>query len=141
MQLTKTNRAYFNVAKSVSELSDFPRIKIGCCAVYKHKVISTGYNTVRSSPLQKKYNKYRFYEDLPGSNHGSHAELSCLKPLIDRDDIDFNKVQLYIWRKLGNGKLGMAKPCESCMQLIKQLGIKHLYYTTYDGYANEEIIY
>ena len=76
MNLTKSDRAYFNIAKEMSKLSDFPRVQIGACAVYKHKVISTGCNSQRTSPLQKKYNKYRFSVDTP---HTCHAETNCLK--------------------------------------------------------------
>ena len=94
VEFTKKDRAYFNIAKDVSALSDFPRIKIGCCAVYKHKVISTGFNTQRTSPLQKKYNKYRFTID---TNHTCHAEISCLKPLIGRKDIDW---RIYFGKKI-----------------------------------------
>ena len=59
VELTKKNKTYFNIAKEVSYLSDFPRVQIGACAVYKHKVISTGCNSQRTSPLQKKYNQTR----------------------------------------------------------------------------------
>lgn len=29
--------------------------------------------------------------------------------------------------------------CPSCMAAIKDLGIRHIYYTTNDGYAYEEV--
>lgn len=138
VQLRKSDRVYFNVAKSVSELSDFPRIKIGCCSVYKHKVISTGFNTQRTDPMQKKYNRYRFTED---TKHTCHAELSCLKPLIGRKDIDFKNVDLYIYRSYKNGELALSRPCPSCMKLITELGIKNIYYTNFGGFSHEEIIF
>lgn len=134
---TKRDKAYFNIAKEVSKLSDFPRVQIGACAVYKHKVISTGCNSQRTSPLQKKYNKYRFTVETP---HTCHAETSCLKPLIGRKDIDFKNVELYIYREYKNGQLGTARPCESCMRLISELGIKHIYYTNSGGFSHEEIL-
>ena len=137
VQLTKKDKAYFNVAKEVSKLSDFPRVQIGACAVYKHKVISTGYNSQRTSPLQKKYNQYRFTVETP---HTCHAETSCLKPLIGRKDVDFKNVDLYIYREYKNGELSLARPCASCMKLITELGIRNIYYTNLGGFSHEEIL-
>ena len=34
---------------------------------------------------------------------------------------------------------GMARPCASCMQAIKDLGIREIYYTTNDGYSYEKL--
>lgn len=142
MELSKKDKAYFNIAKEVSTLSDFPRVQIGCCAVYQHKVISTGFNTKRTEPIQKKYNKYRgFMKNASETPHMCHAEISCLKSLINRNDIDFNRVHLYIWRKYGKESVGLSRPCEGCMQLIKQLGIKNIHYTNYGGYSHEVIVY
>lgn len=138
MNLTKKDKTYFNIAKEVSILSNFPRIKIGCCAVYKHKVISTGCNSLRTSPLQKKYNKYRFTVD---TNHTCHAETSCLKPLINRRDIEFKNVDLYIYRAYQNNELALSRPCPSCMKLISELGIRNIYYTGNKSYISEEIVY
>ena len=140
MKLTKKDRTYFNVAKEVSKLSDFPRIKIGACAVYKHKVISTGFNSQRTSPLQKKYNKYRFYEESSKSRHTCHAELSCLKPLIGRKDIDFKHVSIYVYREYQDGTLALSRPCSSCLKLITRLGIRDIYYTNNDGFSHEKIL-
>lgn len=137
MELAKKDKAYFNIAKEVSELSDFPRIKIGCCAVHKHQVISTGFNTQRTAPIQKKYNQYRFSDD---TKHSCHAEISCLKSLIGRKDIDFKNVTLYIYRVHKNGELALSRPCPSCMKLITDLGIKHIYYTNSGGFSHEEIL-
>ena len=141
MHLSKKDKVYFNVAKEVSKLSDFPRVHIGACAVYKHKVISTGFNTTKTSPLQKKYNKYRFDENIPGSTHTCHSELSCLKPLIGRKDIDFENVSLYIYREHKNHNLALARPCPSCMALIRDLGIKNIHYTGSGSYVSERLVY
>lgn len=137
VELTKKDRTYFNIAKEVSKLSDFPKVQIGSCAVYKHKVISTGYNSQRTNPLQKKYNKYRFSVETP---HTCHSEIACLKPLISRKDIDFKNVELYIYREYKNGETALARPCKSCMKLITELGIRNIYYTTYGGFSREIIL-
>lgn len=138
MELSKSHRAYFKAAKAISELSDFPRVKIGCCAVYKHKIVSSGCNSTKTNPTQKRLNVYRFSVDTP---HTIHAELSCLLSLISRKDIDFSDVSLYIYRESKSGDLALARPCASCEALIRSLGIRDIYYTGNKSYINEEIIY
>ena len=138
VELSKSHRAYFKAAKAMAELSDFPRVQIGCCAVYKHKIISSGCNSLKTNPTQKRLNIYRFSVDTP---HTVHAELACLLPLINRKDIDFSNVSLYIYREFKNQTPAISRPCPSCMALIRQLGIRKLYYTGDSSYINEEIIY
>ena len=138
MELSKSHRAYFKAAKAISELSDFPRVKIGCCAVYKHKIISSGCNSTKTNPTQKRLNIHRFSADTPAT---IHAELSCLLPLINRKDIDFSNISLYIYREFKSGELALSKPCASCEALIRSLGIRNIYYTGNHSYISEEIIY
>jgi deoxycytidylate deaminase len=138
MNLTKSHKAYFKAAKAISELSDFPRVKIGCCAVYKHKIISSGCNSIKTNPTQKRLNIHRFSVDTP---HTIHAELACLLPLINREDIDFRDVSLYVYREYKNGCTALSKPCPSCMAFIRELGIRKLYYSGDNSYINEELIY
>ena len=57
--------------------------------------------------------------------------------MLRQRDIDFSKVEIYTHRRRANGSLSMARPCPSCMALIKDLGIKKIWYTTEDGYACE----
>lgn len=138
MHLSKSHRAYFKAAKAIAELSDFPRVKIGCCAVYKHKIISSGCNSLKTNPTQKRLNIYRFDAETPAT---LHSELACLLPLINRKDINFSDMSLYIYREYKNGSPALSRPCPSCMALIRQLGIKKIYYTGYNSYINEELIY
>ena len=137
MKLTKSHRAYFKAAKVISELSDFPKVKIGCCAVYKHKIISSGCNSIKTNPAQKRLNIYRFDAETPAT---IHAEISCLLPLINRKDINFRDVSLYVYREYKSGELALARPCPSCMKLITELGIRHIYYTNLSGFSHEEIL-
>ena len=126
---------YFKLAKNVSELSDFKRYQLGCVCIYKNKVLSVGFNSNKTHPIQAKYNKERFTEDTP---HKRHAEVHALSSLID-SDVDFSKIDIYVFRCFKNGQLAMARPCKSCMKLIQDLGIKRIHYTTENGYATEYI--
>lgn len=139
MELTKKHKAYFKAAKAMSELSEYKRARLGCVAVYGHRIISTGFNSKKTNPIQKKYNSCRF--DGDAGEHTLHAEIKCLFPLLNNKDIDFNRVTLYIYRQHKNGTLAMAKPCPSCMSLIKDLGIRDIYYTGEGSYVHEEFIY
>lgn len=138
MNLTKSHKAYFKAAKAMRDLSDYKKYQIGCVAIYKHKIISSGCNTNKTNPLQKHFNSYRFNAETPAT---AHAELLCLLPLMNRKDIDFSNISLYIYRELKSGKPALAKPCASCEAFIRSLGIKHIYYTGNNSYIHEELIY
>ena len=135
--MTRRRLAFFNAARAVSKLSDFPRVAVGSVAVYKHRIISSGCNSRKTDTLQKKYNIYRFVEDTPAS---IHSEIACLKPLVGRKDIDFRYVDLYVYRENKNGTPMLAHPCESCFNLIRDLGIRNIYYTNNGGYSHENIL-
>ena len=133
--MTKTQMSFFRMAKNASELSDFPRIKIGAIVVNKHRVVSSGCNSfTKRHRLQVKYNRERFDEPSDGC---VHAEMSALIPLVNKEDL--SRASIYVYRQLKDGSLGMCRPCKACMALIKNLGIRKVYYTTYDGYAEEYI--
>lgn len=132
--MTKTEKAMFRVAKSVSELSDHPQHKLGCAVVNKHRVISTGFNSqTRYHPLQAKIDANRFGCECKGC---VHSETAALLPLI-RDGVDLSKAAIYIYREHKNGTLAMARPCPGCESLIRACGIKKIYYTTEASYKLE----
>ena len=111
---------------------------IGAVAVYKGSIVGTACNTNKTSPLQARYNIYRFNADTPDK---AHAEVSLIQKLRWKfgNSIDWSKVHVYIYREYKNGMLAPSRPCPSCMALLKELGIKKIYYTTEDGYAEEKI--
>lgn len=117
-------------------MSDYDKIHIGCVAVYKNHVLAVGYNTNKTHPLQMKYNWYR-KKTYPGEfTQKLHAEISCIMQIKDMN-IDFSKVELYIYRENGNKELAMSRPCGACMKAIDDLGIKKIHYTTNGGFADE----
>lgn len=139
--LTKCQRSFFEIARKIGELATYSSssrsaVKIGCILVYGHKIISSGYNSDKTNPLQKKYNSLRFSADTP---HKLHAEMSALIPVMNNKDINFSRVKLFIYRETADHHLANSRPCKSCMKLLKDLGIKNIYYTTSDGYCHETI--
>lgn len=127
------NTRFFEFAKSIASMSDFEKFNIGCVVVYKKAIIGVGFNCNKTHPLQKEYNKLRF--DSDSTPQKLHAEMHALLP-IRHMDIDWKKVKVYVYRLKKEG-MGLARPCISCMSYIKNLGIKHIYYSTDYGYAHE----
>lgn len=136
--MTNADYRYFYKARLISEFSDYKKVHIGCVAIYQGKIIGFGYNSNKTHPLQKHYNQYRDFNNSAASIHKLHAEILCLCS-ISHLDIKFNKVKLYIYRKRNDQPFGMARPCPACMNAIRDMGIKNIYYTTNDGYAYESL--
>lgn len=136
MILTGSCSKYFSYAKSAALMSGYPRVRVGCVAMYGNKVISIGFNMEKTHPLQKYYNKYRNFQEYTNVHHRLHAEVNCLSQIMDMD-INWRKVDLYIYRLCISREHGVSRPCPSCMRLIQDLGIKNIYYTTDAGFAHE----
>lgn len=133
--LTKTERSFFNAAKSVSELSDH-RHKLGCVVVLGHRIVSSGFNSKsRCHAIQARLDKEMFGCESSGP---MHAEVDALLPLI-RKRIDLSRASLYVYREHKDGSTALAHPCSRCMKLIKSCGIKRIHFTTDDGYAVENV--
>ena len=136
--MTKNDMRFFSFAAQTAAKSDYEVFNIGCVAVYKGKVISTGVNSRKSHPMQMKYDKYRHFRDDRTPPHTLHAEIDCLNR-IDPTKYDMSKVRLYIYRPRKCSPTGISRPCPACMKRIKDLGIKVINYSTDAGYATEHI--
>ena len=130
---------YFKLARNASRFSDYPKIKIGAVVVCKNKVISVGWNTTQSHPLQKHYNKYRNVDgreyDVELQSNGLHAEMMAIRHLKG----DLSKCSIFVYREYKDGSTGISKPCQACMKAMEDIGIKNIYYTTENGYNYERI--
>lgn len=135
----------FDRARKAALPSDFGACKVGCVLVYKHHVIAEASNTEKTSPKQKKYNKYRhFHNNGAKVQHKSHSEIRAISkvPYPVAQQIDWSKVSLYTYRIAPGLPLGqgLSRPCAGCMAAIKDIGIRDIYYSTDDGFAYERII-
>lgn len=132
--MTKKEMAMFRAAKAVSELSDH-RVKIGCVVVNKHRIVSSGFNShTKCHKVQAMLDKERFGCDCPGK---VHSETAALLSLI-KDGVDLSRASIYVYRSHKNGVNACARPCSRCEQLIKKLGIKKVYFTVENGFAEEK---
>ena len=139
--MTNKQKRFFNIAREVSLLSDFKRARIGAVVVEGNRVVSTGCNSTKTSPVQDKYNRYRHFDEGTYCIPRVHAEIAALSPLINNNSINWSKIELYIYREHKDGKISCARPCEACGALIHDLGIKRIYYTDWDGsFVKEEVL-
>lgn len=128
---------YLNMARDVGKRSKFPKYHLGAVAIYKGSLLAAGCNSKKTNPRQMLLNRERGWRaDANEFYNPVHAELACLSK-IRYLDIDFAKVRLYIYREHKNGIKAMARPCLACRKMIKDMGIKEVWYTTEDGFAYE----
>lgn len=131
------DQGFLQKAANMATMSNFTRQHVGCVVVYKNKIIAAGFNSTKTHPKQKTYNRLRFEED--SSPDSLHAEIHALA-MAEHTNVDFSKCTIYTSRRLKSGVPALARPCRSCMAYIKELGIKKVVYTTQDGYASEYIV-
>ena len=126
-------KKFFKLAKTASKFSDYnkKKVHIGAVLVYKNKIISNGWNSRKTNPIQYKYNKYRENLGLGNRTYDADKILPCLhaemKCLIDTKDlnIDWSKASIFVYRESCN-KTRMCKPCPSCAKALKDRGLKHI---------------
>ena len=115
--------------------SDNQKTRLGCVVIYKNKVISVGWNMNKTNPLQQELNLYRGFDSTVAYN-SLHAEVHALLKCKNLD-IDWRRVNLFVYRIKKDGTRGIAKPCEACEALIRSMGIREVYYSTAKGFGYE----
>lgn len=133
--MKKSDFRFFDMAAKIADKSPFKKQHVGCVAVYKGYIVSQGVNSYKSHPEQKRYDRYRSFRDHARVDHALHAEIDCLTRLDEK--FDMSKIKLFIYRPRKDIVCGNARPCPACLNKIKDLGIKKIFYTTDSGYAEE----
>lgn len=126
---------YLNILEKVAMASEpVFRQRLAALLVYKNEVIAIGINKTKSHPFQRKYAKHDDAIYL-------HAEVDCIKNALRQYDEDIiAKSTMYVLRmkhpenKPKTFMRGLAKPCEGCQRAIAAYDIKHVYYTTDEGF-------
>lgn len=117
---------YFRIARGLSLEVDF-RSRIGTVIVKNKRIVSVGHNRpLKTHPMIRKYNEYKTI----------HAEIDCI--------IGYNRDLLkdaiiYVYREHKDGSLAMSRPCNVCFQILKDIGITKVIYTTENGIKEEKI--
>lgn len=146
MKFSNFDLKMFETAKKEARKSDYNRFHVGCVITYKKRIIGRGHNSNKSNPLQKEYNRrYRNFNNTDGQyiHDAIHAEVSAITsiPYTIGINIDFSKVKLYVYR-ICPGKpngYGNSRPCPACMNAIRDMGIRQVYFTDDDGYSYLEL--
>ena len=100
------------VVKLAEKANKKDEVPIGCVVVYKNRIISTGYN-------QKKRKKVCT----------AHAEIIAIEKAGKKlKDWRLDECQLYV----------SLKPCDMCMEVIRQARIKEVFYLIDSHFDNEK---
>ena len=131
----KAIKKYLNFAIDVSKQSTVQQARLGAVLVSHNKVVNASPNLEKTHPMQAHLNKLRGFDPMSsGTRNTLHAEIATL--LKSRDlDIEWNKSMLFIARLKKNGDLGLARPCNACMGLIKRYGKKKIKKKTDNGWC------
>lgn len=92
--------------------------------VKRNKILSIGWNDKKTNPLSVKFDYW---------NDSTHSELSAIKR-YDYDLDDLKNCVMYNIRFSRAKELVMAKPCDSCQQLIKYFRVGGVKYSTENGF-------
>lgn len=104
--------------------------KLASCLVLRNEVISIGFNSDKSHPIQKKFSRN-------SESIFKHAEIDCIINAlkhIEKDELQ--KATLYIYRVKKQNKEdrswvdGLSKPCNGCCKAIEHFGIKKVVFST-----------
>lgn len=137
MKIETVLRTHLRKAAKVAENAPYERQKMGCVVFRKKTLLAFGCNQEKSEPLQKVYNKYR--EDIDDSRpHKCHAEIATLKK-IQGQDLTGCSILICRLSRMQDKEFAMARPCPACMEYIRNLGIRDIYYTTDFGFAHERL--
>jgi deoxycytidylate deaminase len=136
--MTPRDYRFFDVARDMAKLStwsEHPGEQVGAIIVLRNEIISTGYNRRKTFPMQA------YWAEKAGRPAAvyPHAEISALHKLSNSQEYDVRMSgigKVYVYRETALG-LGIARPCEICTMALKAFGIKRVFYTTDQGYAEE----
>ena len=129
-------------------LSEVPFAKVGCSVMCQGAVVSVGRNSLKTDPLQRKWNKYRTFDYLtpsdPSNMDSIHAEIAALKAIpypVDRQ-LKWRHARIYVFRLAPGLPLGqgMSRPCPACWNAIADKGARQVVYSTREGFAKEQLL-
>ncbi len=131
------------IAKTTSKVSDVREYHLGAVIFDKHKIYCYACNTDKEIPMQRYYNRFKAPDAHKWRKHSAHAEMNCIHKLLQQyyDKLpDYKKLSILVYREHRNGTLAMARPCKACSKALRDLGFRHVYYTSDNGLCYEEFI-
>lgn len=97
------------------------RFKIGAVLFGSRGVVNAKHNSYKTHPMLTKYTNFPFL----------HAETACIlgEGLDHCHGLDLIVVRLFN----GSNSLALAKPCNVCQEVIKEAGLRNVYYSNNNG--------
>lgn len=120
-----------NLALKELNKSQCNRYKVGAVVFKSSKILSSGHNSIRTcSMIRPKFKQWK--ESL-------HAEQAAIIQL-DWSKTKNTSILILRCNNKKNSTLSLARPCKICMDLIKHIGMKDLYYSNRQGEIVKEKI-
>jgi len=122
------------ISKSLVDYNSTKRCHHFSFILYKNRIISIGYNSQKTHPVNLKNRKksLKTGEDFSDQKYIC-SEFSAINKLKNMTNIDSKKCVLVNLRYNRNGKVDMSKPCMSCENLLKFFNFKKVIWTNNDG--------
>lgn len=108
--------SFIDKAKLVARTGIHRRYKVGAILVKSGKVISQGANSYKTHPKM--------------GIKTLHAEIQALIGVRYKD---LSGATVYVARLNKLEKLGMARPCSTCHHILKEYGVRTVYFTNQLG--------
>ena len=137
--MRKLNTEILQTLAKIAEANDESIILFAAAIVRGNKIVSVGFNHMKSHPFQAKYAKNEMAIFL-------HAEVHAIKNALREIEVDeLNRCDIYITRvkrkKAGDKNFvwGLSKPCPGCARAIAEFGFRRTIYTT-DEHGKYEVV-
>lgn len=99
----------------------------------KKRLLSIGYNNYKKHHPYHKVGKYFGYKTNPEKYQPClHSEISAILKLGEEDLSHCVFVNVRIDQR---DKLALAKPCQNCERVLRQVGFKKLFYSCEKGFV------
>jgi dCMP deaminase len=116
-------QSFFRLARQVALYSNHPEYQFGAVIVKGSRVVSLACNKYKTHPKAKsQFNRI-------------HAELGA----IINAKTDLQGASIYVYRQTRHGVPALAKPCKHCQAVIKESGIKVVFYSGDGEYCYEHV--
>lgn len=107
--------------EAARETEGIKRYKLGACLFDKRgKIINAKGNSRKTHPVLKRYTEYPYL----------HAESHCI---LGHGLDNCTNLNLFVLRLDSFGQPTMAKPCSTCLELGRLVGLSSIAYTDWSG--------
>jgi deoxycytidylate deaminase len=107
----KVQENFLLLARKAESLSDHPNYNLGCVIARKSRILGIGFNQMKTHPRSKSFT--------------IHAELKA----ILNSRCDLRGATAYVSRHTTHSPAS-ARPCRNCEELLAEVGIKKVIFTT-----------